>query len=214
MRPFRRFRTGNGARRSSTANPAPADLGNATSSITQNQPTPSLSGKSSKFTLGGHTQYSNALWWKSFGANSTPTHFVYDLYFYIDDASAPEALEFDINQSMNGVRYTWGTECSYRNTGKWDIWNPQTEAWETTDVPCPVVSSKAWHHLTWQVERVNNQVHYISVTVDDNVTPVNKYYNPQPNYRGSDVNVAFQMDGDYRQDPYSVWLDNVSLSTW
>jgi hypothetical protein len=64
------------------------------------------------------------------------------------------------------------------------------------------------------VERVNGQVHNISVTLDGNVSTVNKYYNPQQNYGGNDLNVAFQMDGDYRQDPYSVWLDNFSLSCW
>ncbi len=181
--------------------------------MTPNQKTPSLSGNSSQFTLGGKTQYSNALWWKSFGPNNTPTHFVYDLHFYIDDPNAPEALEFDINQSMGGARYTWGTECSYRDTGYWDIWNPESEHWETTSVPCPVVSAKTWYHLTWQVERVNGQVHYISVTLDENVSNVDKYYKPQAHYGGEDVNVAFQMDGDYRQDPYNVWLDNVSLSS-
>lgn len=194
--------------------PCASGLGNATSTLTQNQQTPSLSGNSSQFTLGGPTQYSNALWWKSFGPNSTPTHFVYDLYFYINDPNAPEALEFDINQSFNGVRYTWGTECSYRDTGHWDIWNPESEHWETTSVACPVVSGNTWHHLTWQAERINNQVHYISVTLDGNVSTVDKYYNPQSNYQGSDVNVAFQMDGDYRQDPYDIWLDNVSLYYW
>lgn len=194
--------------------PCASGLGNATSTLTPNQQTPSLSGKSSQFTLGGHTQYSNALWWKSFGPNSTPTHFVYDLYFYMDHPNLPEALEFDMNQSLNGVRYTWGTECSYRNTGHWDIWNPESGRWETTSVPCPVVTPNEWHHLTWTAERVNGQVHYISVTLDGNVSPVDKYYNPQANYGGSDLNIAFQMDGDYRQDPYSVWLDNVSLWVW
>jgi hypothetical protein len=194
--------------------PCASGLGNATSTLTQEQQTPSLSGNSSQYTLGGHTAYSNALWWKSFGPNSTPTHFVYDLYFYINDPNAPEALEFDINQSFNGQRYTWGTECSYRDTGHWDIWNSEAERWETTDVPCPVVSGQTWHHLTWQGDRVNGQVHFISVTLDGNVSTVDKYYNPQPNYAGSDVNVAFQMDGDYRQDPYDVWLDNVTLSYW
>jgi len=189
-------------------------LGIATSSITQDQQTPSLSGASSEFKIGGHTHYSNALWWKSFGADSTSTHFVYDLDFYMDDPNLPEALEFDINQSMDGVRYTWGTECSYRDTGHWDIWNPERLKWETTSVACPVVSAQTWHHLTWQVERVNGQVHYISVTLDGNVMPVDKYYNPQQHFDGENVNVAFQMDGDYRQDAYSVWLDNVSLSTW
>ncbi len=191
-----------------------AGLGVATSTMTPNQATPSLSGASSQYTLGGKTQYSNALWWKSFGPNPTPTHFVYDLYFYMQDPNLPEALEFDINQSMNGTRWTWGTECSYRNTGHWDIWNSETGSWETTDVPCPQVSANEWHHLTWTVERVNGQMHYISVEVDGNVSTVDKYYNPQQHYGGSDVNVAFQLDGDYRQDPYSVWLDNVSLSMW
>jgi hypothetical protein len=194
--------------------PCASGLGNATSSMTANQSTPSLSGKSSLFKLGGATQYSNALWWKSFGPNSGPKHFVYDLYFYLQDPNAPEALEFDVNQSMDGTRYTWGTECSYRDSGHWDIWNPATEGWETTSVPCPPVSANTWHHLTWQIERANGQVHYISVTLDGNVATVDKYYNPQTGWQGTDVNVAFQMDGDYRQDPYSVWLDNVSLSAW
>ena len=191
-----------------------AGLGNATSTMTQSQQTPSLSGDSSLYTIGGKTAYSNALWWHSFGPNSTPTHLVYDLYFYMQDPNLPEALEFDVNQSFNGTRYIWGSECSYRNTGHWDIWNDESGTWETTNVPCPVVSANQWHHLTWQIERVNNQVHYISVTVDGNVGTVDKYYNPQADYGGTDLNVAFQMDGDYRQDPYSVWLDNVSLSVW
>lgn len=189
-------------------------LGNATSSMTPNQSDPSLSGNSSHFKIGGPTHYSNALWWKSLGVDTTSTHFVYDLYFYMKDPNFPEALEFDINQSMDGKRWTWGTECSYRDTGHWDIWNSETLKWEPTDVPCPVVSANEWHHLAWTVERVSGQAHYISVELDGKVTQVDKYYNPQLNYRGDGVNIAFQMDGDYRQDPYSVWLDNVSLSSW
>ncbi len=52
-----------------------AGLGDATSSMTPNQATPSMSGASAVLTLGGKTQYSNALWWHSFGAHSTPTTF-------------------------------------------------------------------------------------------------------------------------------------------
>ena len=76
------------------------------------------------------------------------------------------------------------------------------------------VAPNQWHHLTWTDERVNGQTHYISVALDGVVYTVDKYYKPQQNYNGDDVNVAFQLDGDYRQDPYSVWLDNVSLSSW
>jgi hypothetical protein len=28
------------------------------------------------------------------------------------------------------------------------------------------------------------------------------------------ISVALQMDGDFQQSPYKVWLDKVSLTTW
>ena len=153
------------------------------------------------------------MWWISLGGGTLLSQFTYDLDFYIDNASAPEALEFDVNQSFGGTRYTFGTECSYKNTHKWDVWDPVKEVWDTTSAPCPQVSSAQWHHLTWQFERVNGQVHYISVTVDGTTYPINVYLNPQPNWNLEDVDVAFQMDGDYKQTPYKVWLDNVTLTT-
>jgi hypothetical protein len=195
-----------------SGSPCASGLGQAVSTQVNDQSAPSLSGSSTLFTLGGTQGYSNALWWISLGGGTLLSQFTYDLDFYIDNASAPEALEFDVNQSYEGTRYTWGTECSYKNTHKWDVWNPLAEVWVTSSAPCPPVASKQWHHLTWQFERVNNQVHYISVTLDGNTYPINLYLNPQPNWNLDDIDIAFQMDGDYKQTPYHVWLDNVSLT--
>lgn len=58
---------------------------------------------------------------------------------------------------------------------------------------------------------MNGQVHYISGCLDNNFMTIDSY-SPPPRLRGTDLNVAFQMDSDYRQDPYPVWLDEVSLS--
>jgi len=193
-------------------NPCASGLGDAVSTKIDAVPDPSLSGSSSQFTVSGTTGYSNALWWYSIGGGIPLNHLTYEADFYVDDASLPEALEFDVNQSYGGLRYTWGTECSYKNTGKWDVWDPEHLKWQKTNVPCPQVASKQWHHLRWEFERVNGQVHYVSVTVDSTTTPVDIYFNPQQNWtRGEDINVAFQMDGDSRQDPFNVWLDNVTL---
>jgi hypothetical protein len=141
-------------------------------------------------------------------------HFTYDLFFFLDDPHAPEALEFDVNQSFGGTRYTWGSECSYKNTGKWDIWNPQAFRWVTTSVPCKAVSANAWHHLVWQLERINGQVHYISLSLDGNDFKIDQYFSPQSNWNVEETDVAFQLDGDFQQKPYKVWLDKVNLSTW
>jgi len=187
-------------------------LGQATTSQTQNLSTPSLSGASTEYSLGGKTGYSNALWWISLGGGTQLNTFTYDLDFYIDNADATEALEFDVNQSYGGTRFTWGTECSFKNTHFWDVWNPLTEAWVPTTVPCNPVTSNQWHHLTWQFNKVNDEVHYISITLDGVTSPVNMSFPPQPNWNQEDIDIAFQMDGNYNQTPYNVWLDNVTLS--
>jgi hypothetical protein len=187
-------------------------IGQASSTQTQNLATPSLSGASAQYSLGGTTGYSNALWWISLGGGTPLNTFTYDLDFYIDNASAVEALEFDVNQSYGGIRYTWGTECSFLNTHKWDVWNPLTEKWVPSSAPCNTVTSNKWHHLTWQFDRVNNQVHYISVTLDGTTMPLNLTFPPQPNWKEEDIDIAFQMDGNYHQTPYNVWLDNVTLT--
>lgn len=187
-------------------------LGQSVSTQTQSVATPSLSGSSAEFTLSGTQGYSNALWWVQLGGGTLLSKFTYDLDFYVNNPDVVEALEFDVNQSYGGVRYTYGTECSYKNTHMWDVWDPQHLVWVPSSVPCPPVAANTWHHLTWQFERVNKQVHYISVTLDNVTRPVNLYLNPEPNWNKEDIDVAFQMDGDSNQDPYNVWLDNVTLT--
>jgi hypothetical protein len=61
---------------------------------------------------------------------------------------------------------------------------------------------------------VGNQVHYISLTVGDQTYPIDTYYPNQPNWTLEEIDVAFQMDGNYKQEPYNVWLDEVSLTAY
>jgi hypothetical protein len=188
--------------------------GNATSVKSDDQGKPSLDGSSSKFSIAGNKGYSNALWWKSVSGGLNATHFSYDVSFYIDDPSVAEALEFDVNQSFNGVRFVWGSECAFKDSHKWDIWDPKNFKWLPTNLPCPVFSANSWHRITWLLERVNNQVHYISLTVDGKTMAVDIYKDPEQNFHGTDINVAFQLDGDIKQHPYNVWLDQVTLKAW
>ncbi|MBV8207973.1 MAG: hypothetical protein JO041_14390 [Acidobacteria bacterium] len=188
-----------------------AGLGTAVSTMTPNQASPSLSGASAEFTMGGPTGYSNMLYFESLGGGNSVSHFSYDLYFYISDGSAPQALEFDLNQSFGDLRWTWGTECNFNGSGKWDIWDPLNEVWVPSAVDCNRFPSNTWIHLVWNFERVNGQTHYISVSVNGTTSTVDKYFQPQTGWPTEDINVAFQMDGNYRQQPYNVWLDQVTL---
>jgi hypothetical protein len=191
-----------------------AGLGNAVSSLTQNQASPSLDGSSAKFTMGGPQPYSNELYWYPLGGGNSVSHFTYDLWFYVDEGDAPQSLEFDVNQAFGGTRWTWGSQCDFNQTGKWTIWDPLHEIWVPTSVQCVHFPSQTWIHLIWNLERVGNQVHYMTLNVADQEYNIDTYYTAQPNWYQEEIDIAFQLDGNYKQQPYDVWLDEVTLNAY
>jgi hypothetical protein len=194
-----------------------AGIGDAVSTMTENVSTPSLSGSSAHFTMGGPTGYSNELYTMNLGGSDTATQFVYDFYVMVDNPDVVQALEFDVNQTINNTRWVWGTECNfngnYPNVGEWDVWNgaPDT-GWEKTSVQCPKFPANQWQHIVWTEERVGQQVHYISLQVNGTTYPLDLYYPAQQNWSMGQINVAFQMDGGSNQTPYNAWLDKVNLT--
>ena len=182
-------------------------------SMTQNINNPAVDGKSATFWLGGTKPWGSAIWWKQLGAIDSAKHFVYDLRFFIKDPHIAQGLEFDINQSVNGLKYIFGTECDARTNGGWRVWDTVNAHWRSTGAACNM-KANAWNHITWEVERVGSQTHFIAVTLNGYRQVVNKYYNAKPVGNARELNVAFQMDGDEYQDDYQTWLDRVRLYAW
>jgi hypothetical protein len=182
-------------------------------SMTENVLSPALDGKAAQFNLGGSTPYSDALWWKQLGGNNAIKNFTYDVNFYITNSTAPQALEFDVNQSNNVYKFIFGTQCNIKDGAQWDVWGNAAGNWIHTGIPCTAPAAYTWHHLTWQLQRTATQVIYVSLTYDGVTHYVNRTYPTRPN-NVSEINVAFQMDGDSKQTDYSAWLDKVSLTYW
>src|ERR1051326_7343452 len=182
--------------------------------MAQFQTTPSLDGSSAEFFLGGSTAYSAALWWKQLGPQPAISHLVYDLYFYLKNAAAPQALEFDVNQSVNSKKYIFGTECDFTGLRHWRVWD-YTLHWQDTGVPCTQLqTANTWQHLIWEFQRTTDgHTHFINVWMDGTRYAVNRYYTPQP-ISVQELNTAFQMDGNKYMTNYNVWLDKIKLSVW
>lgn len=182
-------------------------------SITQNIASPSMDGKAAEFWLGGETKYSNALWWKQLGARDSASKFTYDLYFYLKNPSVAQALEFDVNQTVNGKMYVFGTECNLKGSKTWRIWDYNLH-WLSTGIPCTVPTAYQWHHLVWEFQRTSDgRTHFISVTLDGKKSYIDQKLTPRPKTT-RELNVAFQMDGNSTMTDYSTWLDNVTLKIW
>src|ERR1700722_1325117 len=197
------------------------------STMTEGQSTPSMDGKSAQFSMsapGGTPNptygYSNELYFNPIAGGTNVSTFTYDLYFWIDNPEAPQALEFDLNQAYddtglgNPQRWTWGSECNFKGEtpGRWDIWDDAIGKWEPTNVPCNPFPANTWNHLTWNFHRSGSQVVYDTLTVNGQVYQVNTTYDNHPGWDLEEIDTAFQMDLDSNADPYNVWLDQVSLT--
>jgi hypothetical protein len=204
--------------------PSPCD--GITFSMSQGVKNPSMSGEASQFNLGGTAVYSDALFnnhligpFSSQGLPDTnetlvPTlhDFTYDVYFYGTNLALSQAVEFDINQFFNNTGYIWGHECRIAGGNEWDVWNNQAAQWIPTGIPCKPVNN-AWNHLTIKVQRTSsNQLYYQSITLNGVTSNVNQYYNPgsAPGWYG--VTVNYQQDGNYKQNAYTVYLDELSFT--
>lgn len=182
-------------------------------SMTEHIKTPSRSGHAAQFWIGGKKPYSDALWWKQLGGNSSIHHFVYDLDFYLKNSSAPQALEFDVNQTTGGHMFIFGTECDIRGAGQWRVWQ-NSSGWKSTGVNCSAPAPYTWHHLTEEFVRTSNgQVQFVSITLDGKKHYINRTYAPKKQ-GGSQISVAFQMDGNNTQTSFSTWLENITLKYW
>ena len=130
--------------------------------------------------------------------------------FYVTNHSAVQALEFDINQSVNGRKYIFGTECNPRGNGQWDVWDTAGHRWVATGIGCGAPSAYNWHHLTIEAQRVGASTHFIAITLDGRKSYVNCYFNTY-GVGASELNVAVQLDTNNASTNYSLWADKISL---
>jgi hypothetical protein len=183
-------------------------------SMAINQSSPSLDGRSATFYIGGTHIYASALWWKQLGGNSSVRNFVYDLYFYLKNPNASQALEFDVNQSVNGQKFIFGTQCDYGNHRDWDVWDTANHVWVKTGIACNRPQAYAWNHLVLEFQRTSgNKALFIAVTLNGQKSYINRSFYPM-GVSAYELNTAFQMDMNGSATPYQTWIDKMQLTAW
>jgi len=186
-------------------------------------------GGATKFDIGGTVPYSDVLWSNPIiGQGSTQglpdtnhtlvpslKNFIYDAYFYSDTTEVSQVLEFDISQYFNGKSFIWGNQCRIAGGHQWDIWDNVNNRWVATGIACYPVN-QSWNHLTIQVQRTSdNQLLYQSITFNGVTHTLNKVYPPSTapsSWLGITLN--FQMDGNYKQQPYTTYLNKLNFTYW
>lgn len=205
---------------------------NVSWSWNQGVSSPSVDGISTKAAYnGGYTQWADILWnnhligdFSSQGLPDTSKtlapslhNFTYDVYFWVGNVSVSQALEFDINQFVNGKSYIWGHECRIAGGHQWDTWSNPGQHWvPSVDVNGKAVAcnpvSNAWNHVTINVQRTSDgHLLFHTITLNGQTATLNRYDTPtNTNWYGITVN--YQMDSDYYKTPYPVYLDKFTFT--
>ncbi len=198
-------------------------------SMNQHVSSVSLTGNATQFNIGGTTPYSDVLWSNPIiGQGNTenltdsnhtllPTlhNFVLDTYVFVTKLSVTQIIELDINMFANGVGMEWGTQCNHLGSGAWDIFDNVNVTWVPTSAPCNL-NDNGWNHITIQVQRQpNNDLLYQTITVNGVTYNINKTMAPFPVPSGWwGMTVNYQMDGDYKQNPNTTYVDKMSFTYW
>ncbi len=186
-------------------------------------------GGATKFSIGGTHPYSDVLWsYPVIGPSAvlnladpkktlvpSTKNFIYDAYFFSSTIEASQVLEFDVSQYFHGLSFIYGTQCRIGGGHEWDIWDNVNHDWKSTGIACNPVNND-WNHLVIRAQRTSdNHVLYQSITLNGVTHTINKYY--PADAAPSDwygITVKFQMDGNYKQQPYTVYLDKMHFTYW
>ena len=184
--------------------------------MAQHQSSPSRDGSSTEFFNSG--VWANALFTQKLGANNNVRNFLWDFYFYVDNASqnATQALEFDAFQFIGGYNYMIGTQCDYGNHA-WDYWDEAAGHWHSTGISCPKFSSNTWHHIQWYMTTNpgSHQYTYVTLVVDGQSHPnLNITRNARYLAWGDNLGVQWQIDVNASGQGYHEWIDQVTLTIW
>ena len=163
--------------------------------------------------MGGPHPYSNELYWYPVGGGNSVSHFTYDLRFYVDNGNAPQSLEFDVIQAFGGTRWTFGTQCHFNQSGSGISGILLTKCGGSPRFHATTSHRKPgfiWFGTSsaWAIRCTTSTLALPTATTHDT------YYTAQPQWYQEEIDVAFQLDGNYEQQPYDVWLDKVTLNAY
>ncbi len=174
---------------------------------------PSLDGAAAGYSISPKSSFYNALWWRHMTTNTGISHFVMDMYQYMKNPGASQAIEYATNQYLNGW-YKFSTQCSFTG-GVWRVWDSYNKHWVSTSVPCQRPAAYSWQHLTFEYARANGRAVFVAITINGHKYYVNKSFAPQ-HMSGSngDIGVHYQLDGNSSKTAYSAWVDRWTLTLW
>jgi len=186
------------------------------SSVTPNLPTPSEDGTATQFSIAATVPFTNTYWYMLHPIVTnqfTELTYEFDLLIPSGSENAPQAIEFECQQILDGWIYNFAFQADYgRNL--WRVFNYGAKAWESASIPLQRFSPGTWHHLMaeYHNDTASHTVFHDALTVDGVRYTVNMTHSAFFSGANDQFTNAFQLDSDGQITPYSVYLDKMKIT--
>lgn len=193
----------------------------------QNVATPSLDTESLQCSLLGGVGYSNAHFYRIFTSEPTSIAFTITLSFRFtpttcNNAGSPsiiQGLEFTMSKFYQNIRWEFGLQwenvAASVNNGapQWRFWNGSH--WVRLNRPLSqCLQGEQWHEFTIVGQIINDNVFYDRFVIDKQVHVLDITVPPVPAIdvvRDDRLAIGVQLDGNFQESPYDVFLDKVNF---
>lgn len=177
---------------------------------------PTLSGSSAEFKIGGSHPYADAYWYYRHPALTKglkSLRYEFDLYIPSGLANAPQAIEFEVQERLNGYIYNFAWQALYAGN-QWRVFNYTKKEWESAGIPLHRFSTGTWHHIAaeYHNDPATHTTYHDALVVDG------VRYSLRIAHHATAANVSnqftngFQLDLNSIPTPYRVYVDNMKIT--
>ena len=182
--------------------------------MSQGVSNPSLSGSAADFFVNGGPAYTGGYYFIEQPTIPNPVSYLrYDLDLFVpgEFANAPQAIEFECQQTANGNTYNFAWQADYASN-TWRVFNFTTKQWEGTGIPLQRFAPNTWHHISAVFHAAGTQAIHDSLTVDGKTMGANISHQATPTGTPLEFTAGFQVDLNASSTPYHVYVDNMKVT--
>ena len=173
------------------------------------------------FSLSPTGPYSNRYHYKRFGTGFSSENIFRPrgafMFPSVTDAARCQAIEFDLQQSIDGICFNFGWQFDYAE-GTFRFWDRNSSKWiiAAAQINLTRPAPMAWTTCVFDTHRDDTNIYYDSCSINGKpITFTTSPVFPAPILGlGDMLNFAFQMDGNKNGDPYRVYVNRMRLTTW
>lgn len=188
----------------------------ATFSFTPGMGAPSEDGRSTQFSIAASVAFTNAYFFRQQAViphQINALTYAFDLYIPLGMETAPQAIEFECQQQLDGWVYNFAWQADYASSD-WRIFDYGLKRWDSTSVNLTKFTPGTWHHIVaeYHNDTTAHTVIHDALTIDGTRFPVNITHNAFFSGGNNQFTNAIQLDSNSTPTPYNISVDKMTIT--